>query len=140
SSFSIDVKGLHSFSVRTLSNKVIIPFDTMAVQQYLSYFMSLYVDAWATNSTDHEIDSVRQTNHFLQIAITGVDNVTQVYKFYHKPVLPGNDIIEGHKMPYDPESVYVKFWSDKEFAKVPVYTWGKLFQSSNYFLPKSVKK
>jgi len=136
SSFSIDVKGLHSFSVKTLSGKVIAPFDTLAVQQYLSYFMSLYVDAWATNSKEHEIDSVKKTNHFLEIAITDINNQSQVFKFYHKPTLPGNDIIEGHKMLYDPESMYMKFGGDVEFATVPVYTWGKLFQSSGYFLPK----
>ena len=140
SSFSIDVNGLHSFAVKTLSGKVMMPFDTIAVQQYLSYFMSLYVDAWATGSTDHEIDSVKKTNHFLEITVTDINNKAENFKFYHKPTLPGNDIIEGRKMPYDPENMYMKFRGDKEFARVLVFTWGKLFQSSAYFLPKSVKK
>ena len=140
SSFSIDVNGLHSFAVKTLSGKAIAPFDTMAVQQYLSYFMSLYVDAWATDSKEHEIDSVKKTNHFLEISITENNNKKQTFKFFHKPVMPGNEIVEGHKMMYDPESIYMKFWDDKEFAKVPAYTWGKLFQPSSYFFPKSVKK
>lgn len=136
SSFSIDVNGLHNFSVRTLSGKVIAPFDTLAVQQYLSYFMSLYVDAWATNSKEHEIDSVKRTNHFLELKITDNNNKAQVFKFYHKPTLPGQEVMDGNKMPYDPENMYMKFRDDKEFARVPVYTWGKLFQSSAYFLPK----
>lgn len=139
SSFSIDVNGLHSFNVKTASGKS-VPFDTIAVKQYLSYFMSLYVEAWATNSKEHEIDSVRKTNHFLEISVTDVNNKRELFKFYHKPVLPGNDIIEGHKMPYDPENMYVKFRDDKEFARVLVYSWGKLFQSLSYFLPRSVKK
>ncbi|MGZ3865081.1 MAG: hypothetical protein ACXVC6_10395 [Bacteroidia bacterium] len=139
SSFSIDVNGLHNFDVKTLSGKP-LRFDTLAVQQYLSYFMSLYVEAWATDSKEHEIDSVRKTDHFLQISVTDVNNKTENYKFYHKPTTPGNEIIEGYKVPYDPENMYMKFRDDKEFARVLVYTWGKLFQSSSYFLPKSVKK
>ncbi len=136
SSFSIHVNGLHSFDVKTLSNKIIAPFDTLAVQQYLSYFMSLYVDAWATNSTDKEIDSVKKTNHFLEISITDIKNKTQLFKFYHKPPQSGKEVIDGQKMIYDPDLIYMKLRDDKEFAVSPVYTWGKLFQSSAYFFPK----
>jgi len=140
SSFSIDVKGLHNFSVKTLSGKTIAPFDTLAVQQYLSYFMALYVETWATNSTDKEIDSVRKTNHFLELSITNNENVTEKFKFFHKKPLPRNEVIDGADVPYDPENMYMKLKDDKEFARVLVYTWGKLFQSSAYFLPKGVKK
>jgi len=140
SSFSIDVKGLHNFSVSTLSGKKIAPFDTLAVQQYLSYFMSLYVEAWASNSTDREIDSVRKTNHFLEISITDNQDKTEKFKFYHKPPLPKNDMVDGVKVPYDPENMYVKFGGDKEFARVLVYTWGKLFQSVAYFRYRPVRK
>ena len=140
SSFTINVNGLHSFEVRTLSGKTIAPFDTLAVQQYLSYFMSLYVEAWATNSTEREVDSVKKTNPFLQLAVTNTKNQTELFKFFHKPPMPGKEYIEGHNMPYDPENMYVRFRDDKEFARVAVYTWGKLFQSSAYFLPKRVKK
>ncbi|HXB41407.1 MAG TPA: hypothetical protein VNZ49_12750 [Bacteroidia bacterium] len=140
SSFSIDVAGLHNFSVKTLSNKIIAPFDTLAVQQYLSYFMALYVEAWATNSTDHEIDSVKKTNYFIEISITDNNNKNEKFKFFHKKPLPKNEVIEGVKMPYDPENMFMKLRDDKEFARVGVYTWGKLFQSSSYFLPKRVKK
>lgn len=136
SSFSINVNGLHSFEVKTLSNKIIAPFDTLAVQQYLSYFMSLYIDSWVTSSTDKEIDSVRKTNHFLEISVTDIRNLTQKFKFYHKPPQPGKEIIEDQKMIYDPELIYMRLKDDKEFAIGPVYTWGKLFQSSYYFLPK----
>lgn len=140
SSFTIDVKGLHDFSVRTLSGKEIAPFDTLAVKQYLSYFMALYVEAWATDSKDKEIDSVKRTNHFLQLSLTDAQNRRHDFKFYHKPPLPGNEVIEGVKMPYDPESVYMRLHDDKEFARVAVYSWGKLFQPAAYFYPKSVKK
>jgi len=142
SSYSINVMGLHKFDVTTLSGKKIVPFDTIAVQQYLSYFMSLYVDYWCTNSTLPEIDSVRKTKGFLQISITDINNKTDVYKFYHKPPIKDKDKDEkGNKLPYDPEAMYMKFWNDAEFARIPVYTWGKLFQSSHYFLPnRTVKK
>jgi len=140
SSFSIDVKGLHDFSVKTLSGKSIAPFDTLAVQQYLSYFMALHVEAWASNSTDKEIDSVRRTNHFLDISVTDTQNKTEKFKFYHKRPLPRNEYMDGVKILYDPENMYVKFGGDKEFARVLVYSWGKLFQSAAYFYPKSVKK
>jgi hypothetical protein len=140
SSFSIDVKGLHDFSVRTLSGKSIAPFDTLAVQQYLSYFMALYVETWATDSKDREIDSVKRTNHFMELTVTDAQNRVENFKFYHKPPLPKNEVIEGVKMPYDPENMYMRLRGDREFARVLVYTWGKLFQSSAYFRPKSVKK
>lgn len=140
SSFSIDVKGLHDFEVKDGHGKKIAPYDTLAVQQYLSYFMALYVETWATNSTAHEIDSVRKTNHFLEIDVTDVQNKTERFKFYHKPPLPKNEYVEGVKVPYDPENIYLKLRDDKEFARVLVFSWGKLFQPASYFYPKGVKK
>jgi hypothetical protein len=140
SSFSIDVMGLHNFSVKTLSGKVMAPFDTLSVQQYLSYFMNLYIDAWATDSKEHEIDSVKKATSFLSISITDNAGKKQLFKFYHKPPVPGKEIMDGQRTPYDPENMYMKFWDDKEFARVPVFSWGKLFQSAAYFYPKSVKK
>ena len=142
SSYTIHVMGLHKFDVATLSGKKIQPFDTAAVQQYLSYFMSLYVEYWCTNSFLPEIDSVRKTKDFLQISLTDINNKTNVYKFYHKPPIKGHTEDEkGNKIPYDPENMYMKFWNDVEFARIPVFSWGKLFQSSRYFLPKpTVKK
>jgi len=142
SSYTINVMGLHKFDVTTLSGKKIQPFDTTAVQQYLSYFMSLYVEYWYTNSFFPEIDSVRKTKDFMQIAVTDVNNKTEVYKFYHKPPEEGHqDDEKGNRLPFDPENMYMKFSNDAEFAAIPVYSWGKLFQSSHYFLPKhTVKK
>ncbi len=136
SSFSISVRGMHNFEVKTLSNKVIAPFDTLSVQQYLSYFMNLYVDSWPAETPHREIDSVKKTNHFLEIAITDINNKMQLFKFYHKPPQDGKAVVDGQKMIYDGELMYMKLRNDKEFAIVPVYTWGKLFQSSAYFFPK----
>lgn len=141
-SFTINVHGLHNFDVTTLSGKKIQPFDTMAVQQYLSYFMNLYVEYWCTNSFLPEIDSVRKTTPFIQIAVTDINDKKDTFKFYHKPVVEGHEFDDqGHKLPYDPEGVYLKFRGDAEFARVSAYMWGKLFQTSHYFLPKHpVKK
>ena len=138
SSFSINVSGLHKFDVTTLSGKKIQPFDTMAVQQFLSYFMNLNVEEWLTNTAGlPQADSVRKTKDFLQIAITDKNNKTEVYKFYHKPPEEGRDLdATGKKIAYDPESMYMKFRNDQEFAMVNATSWGKLFQSSYYFLPK----
>jgi hypothetical protein len=126
--------------VKDGKGRTIAPYDTAAVQQYLSYFMALYVEAWASNSKDPEIDSVRRTNHFLEIDITDVQNRREHFKFYHKKPLPKNDVLDGVKVPYDPENMYVKFGNDKEFARVLVYSWGKLFQPASYFYPRGVKK
>jgi hypothetical protein len=142
SSYTINVYGLHKFDVTTLSGKKIQPFDTVAVQQYLSYFMNLYVEYWCTTSFLPEIDSVRRSKHFLEISLTDNTDKTQVYKFYHKPPVKGHTEDEkGNKIPYDYNDIYMKFWSDTEFARVAAYSWGKLFQPSSYFLPKpAVKK
>jgi hypothetical protein len=141
-SYTIHVNGLHKFDITTLSGKKIQPFDTAAVQQYLSYFMNLYVEYWCTNSFLPEIDSVRKTNDFLHITITDINNKTETYKFYHKPPMEGHLIDEkGNKLPYDLDNMYMKFKGDAEFARISAYSWGKLFQSPHYFLPKTgVKK
>ena len=140
-SYTINVYGLHKFDVTTLAGKNIQPFDTTAVQQYLSYFMNLYVEYWCTNSFLPEIDSVRKTNEFLQITVTDINNQKDTYKFYHKPPMEGHLLDEkGNKLPYDPENIYMKFKNDAEFARVSAYAWGKLFQSSHYFMPKTAVK
>lgn len=143
SSFSINVNGLHKFEVATLSGRKIQPFDTLAVQQYLSYFMNLNVEDWMTNTAGMpHADSARKTNPFLQISLTDNQSKTDVYKFYHKRPEEGEDKDEqGHKMEYDPQSMYMKFRNDNEFATVSSFSWGKLFQSAGYFSPKyPVKK
>ena len=142
SSYSINVLGPHTFDITTLSGKKIQLFDTIAVKQYLSYFMSLYVEYWCTNSFLPEIDSVRKTKDYLQLAITDVNNKKEVFKFYHKPPIAGHTEDEnGKRLPFDPENMYMKFKEDTEFARVSVFLWGKIFQSPRYFLPKHpVKK
>ncbi len=143
SSFSINVNGLHKFDVSTLTGKKIAPFDTLSVQQYLSYFMNLYVEDWMTNTAGApRADSARKTNPFLQISITDITNKTAVYKFYHKRPEEGLEADEkGNKFQYDPNSMYMKFKNDNEFATVNAFSWGKLFQSTSYFFPKNpVKK
>jgi len=142
SSFSINVNGLHKFDVTTLSGKKIQPFDTLSVQQYLSYFMNLYVEEWLSNTAGLPIaDSVRKTNYFLQITLTDKNNKTEAYKFYHKPPVSGDDVDgKGNKIPYDPENMYMKFRNDQEFGIVSASSWGKLFQSAHYFLPKAPLK
>lgn len=140
SGFSLDVKGLHSFEIKTVSGKKIV-FDTMAVRQYLSYFLNLQVDYWCTNSFLPEIDSVRKTKNFVSISVTDINDNKETFKFYHKPPDPEKNKDEkGNLYPFDPESMYMKFKGDSEFARVAVYSWGKLFQSSNYFMYHPVKK
>ncbi|MBS1647067.1 MAG: hypothetical protein JST67_06980 [Bacteroidetes bacterium] len=143
SSFVINVAGLHSFNVSTLSGKKIIPFDTLAVQQYLSYFMNLSVEGWFSRTEGlPQTDSVRKSNYFLQLSITDINNKIDSYKFYHKPTEENHTEDEkGNKLPYDPNQMLMKFKNDQEFAAVSVTSWGKLFQSSYYFVPKAgVKK
>ncbi|HWY35641.1 MAG TPA: hypothetical protein VNX68_13425, partial [Nitrosopumilaceae archaeon] len=61
--------------------------------------------------------------------------------FYHKKTEPGQaEKYEKDFLPYDPDHAFVSYQSDKVVAYVQYFVFGKVFQTSSYFIPKSVKK
>src|ERR1700741_3673526 len=64
SSFQLGVKSVNSFDVKNQKGQPLPAVDTLAVKQYLAYFMNLGVAGYLTDKSKRTIDSLRRTAPF----------------------------------------------------------------------------
>ncbi len=140
SSYQIHVDNIHHFSIATLNKKAFQQADTLAIKQYLAYFMDLSAEAYISNQYDPQIDSIRRTPYFAALSITDKQGGQHQLRFYHKAPDKEKANKANNSVPYDPDYIYVAYNTSNDFALGQYYTFGKIFQSSQYFMPKGVKK
>jgi hypothetical protein len=140
SSFQIGVKSVNSFDVRNLQGIALPAVDTLNVKQYLAYFSRLDITNYLTDKSKRTTDSLRRTAPFAILSIKLKSGKADQYKFYHKKPEAEQERVYQGKFKYDPDNVYVSFNSDADMAMVQYFGFGKLFQTSAYFMPRTVKK
>jgi hypothetical protein len=138
SSFTIDLLSTTSFVVKDAHGKE-IPSDINKVKQYLAYFQNVSYEAIFTGRSKKLEDSLAAQKPFSVLSINTSDFRTHNYKFYYKQptsVIPERGVVYKH----DPDRLYLRFDSDKEWALIQYYSFGKLLVNPRYFEPADVKK
>ncbi len=140
SSFVIDVLNSNTFRLKNLQG-VELPYNEPSMKQYLAYFQNISYEALITGKNKKLQDSLTLNKPFCEVSITTNDFKTEAFKFYRKQ-FTGEFIPEmGIKFDYDPDRLYLRFASDKEWALIQYFVFGKLLPTRNYFVAKtSVKK
>ncbi|MCW3077250.1 MAG: hypothetical protein JWO32_1859 [Bacteroidetes bacterium] len=139
SSFIIDILTTNSFKLKSLQGKE-LPFDIGKMKQYLAYFQNVSYETLLSDKSKKLQDSLAMQKPFAQLTISSNDFRTSEFKFYYKQAPKDINAEHGVVYKYDPDRLYMRFDFDKEWALVQFYSFGKLFVSSNYFVPSSVKK
>ena len=139
SSYSVEVVGKNSFKVITKSGSLLPSADTLAIKQYLAYFLNLEASIFLTGKVNREADSVKKTPYFATLTVEDIRNRKQVVKFFKKPPEKGKEELYGMVMKDDPDNAYILFNNDQDFAIVQFYVFGKVMQTTRYFSPKGRK-
>ena len=127
--------GKNVFSMQTLTGTP-IPFDTIAVKQFVSYFGNIGFENFANDLPKAFIDSVLATPPAHIITVTDASNKkTEIKMYLKKNNGEAPDDTTAAKPPYyDPDKMYARLGTG-DFVIVQYYVFGKLLQTPEYFLP-----
>lgn len=140
SSFTIELLNTSNFKVKNYQGRE-LPFDELRLKQYLVYYQNISYEVLITNKNKKLQDSLALQKPFCIVSVSGKNFNTEEYKFYRKQFAGEFNPEVGIKYDYDPDRLYLRFASDKEWALGQYFVFGKLLVGRNYFDPaNSVKK
>ncbi len=135
----IQSAGKNVFSLQTIAGKK-IPFDTIAVKQFVSYFGNIGFENFADKLPKEKIDSIIRSAPAHVITVTDAANRKTELKLFLKKNEGSNpiDSTATKPPPFDPDRMYAQISGTGDFVIVQYYVFGKLLQTPSYFT--SVKR
>lgn len=129
--------GKNVFSLQNLAGAP-LPFDTIAVKQYVSYFGHIGFENFANDLPKPFIDSILATPPAHIITVTDGANKKNEIKMYLKKNngFDPDDTTAAKPPYYDPDKMYARLGTTGDFVLVQYYVFGKLLQTPEYFLPR----
>jgi hypothetical protein len=127
--------GSKTFGLQDLQGKP-LPFDTIAVKQFISYFGKINFENFETAITPTEKDSVLKSTPAHRITVTDASNKKNEVVMYLKKnngFMP-DDTSAAAPPYYDMDRMYATVNNGADFVAVQFYVFGKLLQSPSYFL------
>lgn len=137
-SFSITQStGKNVFKLETLTGQP-IPFDTLAVKQYISYYGNIGFENFANDLPKTFIDSIIASPPIHVITVTdGANKKNEIRMFLKKNNGFDPDDTTADKPPYfDQDKMYAQIVNTGDFVIVQYYVFGKLLPTPDYFLPR----
>ncbi|MCX6312129.1 MAG: hypothetical protein NT084_10910 [Bacteroidetes bacterium] len=133
--------GNNVFSLQNMKGDK-LPFDTIAIKQFVSYFGNIGFENFANDMPKHEIDSITHSvpAHIITV-IDGSNKKTEIKMFLKKNKGFAPDDTTAAKPPlYDADRMFALMETTGDFVIVQYYVFGKLLQTPDYFMPgKSAK-
>jgi hypothetical protein len=135
SAFVIDLFSMQRFGLKTSKGKS-IPFEEGKLKQYIAYFQNVNCEI-VLDKKDKLVDSLSTSAlPFAKLTLTDRENKTNVCEFYHKQASLDKNSEYGINYKYDPDRLFVRYNNGKDYAVAQFYTFGKILQTYEYFLPK----
>jgi hypothetical protein len=112
-----------------------LPFDTLAIKQYISYFNYIAHEGFATEVKKVQRDSILASKPMHTIVVTDAKGKASRIDLYLKKNTgkPPVDTTADMPLPYDPDRMYASINGGKDFVQVQYYVFGKLLQTPEYF-------
>ena len=133
-SFKIEKPDKNTFKLKRLSNnKIVAPFDTLKILDFLSSFSSVNFENLLNDygKKDSIINSTPQHT----IRITDMQDNKQTIKLYLRRAPDGLSNQYKDEMKYDPDRLYALFNDGEDFALVQYYIFDHLIRKISYFQP-----
>lgn len=129
--------GKNVFNLQTLSGAP-VPFDTLAVKQYVSYFGNIGFENFANDLPKPFIDSILASPPAHIITVTDGANKKNEIKMYLKKNngFAPDDTTAAKPPFYDPDKMYARLGTTGDFVIVQYYVFGKLMPTIDYFMPR----
>lgn len=141
-SFELAVTGQNNFQLKQLRTNTLLPFDTMAVKQYLSYYQSVNFETLLSDYMGKaRVDSITSgTPPVYFIELTDMNGNKNLVKMWRRPPMDPEERDEsGEPLKYDPDRMYALINDGRDFVLVQFFVFGKLLQPLDYFMPKKQK-
>lgn len=135
-SFIVTQSPGNKFGLQTITGQP-LPFDTIAVKQYISYFGNIGFENFVTDLKQSTMDSILASPPAHTITVTDASNKkTEIRMFLKKnDGMAPEDSTADMPPPFDPDRMYAQLGTG-DFVIVQYYVFGKLLQTPEYFLPR----
>ena len=135
SSFIIELFSMQRFGLKTTKNAR-LNFDEGRLKQYIAYFQNVNCEI-VLDSKDKLVDSLSKSGFpFAKLTITDRNNINSSFEFFHKQPVKEKNEEYGVNYRYDPDKLFVKYNDGKDYGVAQFYVFGKILQTTNYFIPK----
>jgi hypothetical protein len=128
--------GSKSFGLQALNGKP-LPFDTIAVKQFISYFGQIGFENFETSLLPATKDSILHSTPAHKITVTDASNTKNEVVMWLKKnngLMP-DDSTAAPPPFYDPDRMFATVNNGQDFVTVQYYVFGKLLQTPEYFMP-----
>lgn len=129
SGFVINILGRNRFSMDNTANQP-MPFDTVAVKQYLTYYQSVQWEVTVENAANK--DSILNSGPVAIIAVTDTAGKHTEIKLFNKKATRQEIEKYGNDYRYDPDQMFALV-NGKDFVLVQYFIFGKLLENVRYF-------
>jgi hypothetical protein len=139
-SFVVTQTANGKFGLQSLTGQA-LPFDTISVKQFISYFGKINFENFETSLPKAEQDSILRSAPAHRITVTDASNKKNEVVMYLKKNngFAPDDSTARTPDPYDADRMFATVNQGKDFVSVQYYVFGKLLQTPQYFLPGKQK-
>ncbi|HTL82584.1 MAG TPA: hypothetical protein VL651_12815 [Bacteroidia bacterium] len=127
-----------TYTVTTKDGKTVLPIDTIAVRQFISYFGHINFENFDNTLTKEHQDSITNSHWEHRITITDASNKSNEALMWLKKndgFMP-DDTTAAAPPPFDPDHMFGLVNNKQDFVVINYYVFGKLLVTPDYFLPR----
>jgi hypothetical protein len=130
------------FEVKKLKdNKLIVPYDTMKVLDYMSGFTNINFEAFRNNMGKKVIDSITSQTPMAIITVKDISGKANKIYTYPKLAEPGSiDEFTGKELIFDRDRFYGLVNEGKDFVLLQYFVFDAILRTSGYFKQNVNKK
>jgi hypothetical protein len=135
SSFVVNEVGKFTYSLSTLNGKKQLPYDTLKLLKYLSFFQNINYESLLNDIDKAKKDSIISSKPWHIISITDNKGKTISVKTFPKSPAYGKyyDDLTSQLVLFDRDRLYALINNDKDLALIQFYVFDKILKNINYF-------
>ncbi|MFI5135653.1 MAG: hypothetical protein ACHQD9_07355 [Chitinophagales bacterium] len=143
SSFTIEILGPDSFSLKNKKGEAISKFNKQRVEDYLGFYHFVNCEAFVNDLPKK--DTILQTDPFVSITVTDYINQPHATTCYYMPRNPASLMQydrEGNPLPFDSDHYFATINNGNDFVIIQKFHFGRLFKNLSWFLtnPKATHR
>ena len=123
------------------TNKSLIQIDSVAIENYLSFYANVFFEARAKDLIPQKKDSMLLSTPSIIISLTDKNGISREVNIYPMTI-SGTSLakvdLEGNPLKYDVDRVYGFIKPEKEFVIIQHYTFDKLLRQISDFESKKI--
>jgi hypothetical protein len=129
SGFQVNIIGRNHFSLENPATRQSVPFDTIAIKQYLTYYQSV---SWEVTIETPKKDSIIHSSPFAILNVTDTAGKSTEVRLFKKKATIAQKEKYAKDYEFDPDEAYALI-NGQDFVLVQYFIFGKMLQPIGYF-------